>query len=293
MNKGVLSAFAAYVLWGFFPLYFKALEGVPAFQILSHRIVWSLLFVMIIVGVRGEWTAMRKTITRRTMLIYLGAGALLAVNWGTYVWAVNAGHVVETSLGYFINPLVTVLLGVIFLRERLRPVQWAPVGLAAFGVIYMAVSYGQIPWIALVLAFSFGLYGLVKKLAPLGSLHGLAMETGMIFIPALALLLFDEAAGTGAFGHLGLASTLLLAFSGVATAIPLLLFANGVRQVPLTTIGLLQFIAPTLQFLLGVLVFAEPFGPERIVGFGIIWLALIIFSAENLLNRRKQALAAA
>jgi chloramphenicol-sensitive protein RarD len=293
MNKGVLSAFAAYVLWGFFPLYFKALEGVPAFQILSHRIVWSLLFVMIIVGIRGEWTAMRKTITRRTMLIYLGAGALLAVNWGTFVWAVNAGHVVETSLGYFINPLVTVLLGVIFLRERLRPVQWAPVGLAAFGVIYMAVSYGQIPWIALVLAFSFGLYGLVKKLAPLGSLHGLAMETGMIFIPALALLLFDEAAGTGAFGHLGLASTLLLAFSGVATAIPLLLFANGVRQVPLTTIGLLQFIAPTLQFLLGVLVFAEPFGPERIVGFGIIWLALIIFSAENLLNRRKQALAAA
>jgi chloramphenicol-sensitive protein RarD len=210
-----------------------------------------------------------------------------------YVWAVNAGHILETSLGYFINPLVSVLLGVIFLRERLRPAQWVPVLLALIGVVYMTISYGQIPWISLVLAFSFGLYGLVKKMAPLGSLHGLAMETGMIFIPALVFLLVEEFSGVGAFGHVSLQLTLLLAFSGVATAIPLLLFASGVRQVTLTTVGLLQYIAPTLQFILGVLVFSEPFGPERLVGFSIIWLALIVFSAENLLNRRKESLAAA
>ena len=293
MNKGILSGIAAYALWGFFPLYFKAIEVVPALQILGHRIVWSLLFVMIVVTLRGELTALRRSITPRTLLVYLGAGVLLAINWGTYVWAVNAGHVVESSLGYFINPLVSVLLGVVFLGERLRPAQWIPVGLATAGVVYLTLSYGQVPWISLVLAFSFGLYGLVKKMAPLGPLHGLAMETGTIFIPALAYLVYEQVQGTGSFINDGPLMTGLLAFAGIATAIPLLLFATGVRSVPLTTIGLLQYIAPTLQFLIGVLVYGEPFGPERVVGFCIIWLALIVFSAENLLNRRKTLPAAA
>ncbi len=293
MNKGVLSAFGAYLLWGFFPLYFKLLEVVPPLQILSHRIAWTMGFVFIAILVRGEWAALRKTIPRRTLLIYLGAGTLLAFNWGIYVWAVNAGHVLESSLGYYINPLVSVLLGVVFLGERLRPAQWVPVGLAGAAVTYMAISYGQVPWISLALAFSFGLYGLVKKLAPLGSLHGLALETGMLFIPALAFLLFSDASGAGAFGHDGTFITILLALSGVATAVPLLLFSNAVRMVPLSTVGLIQYIAPTIQFLLGVLVYSEPFGPDRVIGFCLIWLALIIFSAENLLNRRKEALAPA
>ena len=286
MKKGIFFAILAYTLWGFFPIYFKALHGVPAFQIMAHRVVWSfiflLLFFLIQKNVRGFITAFN----RRTVMIYLAAGSLLAVNWLTYVWAVNVGRVVESSLGYFINPLVSVSLGVIFLRERLRTLQWLPVGLAAAGVAYLTLNYGQLPWVALVLATTFGFYGLLKKIAPLGPRKGLTMETALVFLPAFGYLLFAELRGEGAFLHIGGQTSGLLVLSGIVTAIPLLLFAAGAQRVPLTTVGLLQFIAPTIQFLIGVFLFNEPFSQVGMVGFSLIWLALIVFSVEGLFNNR-------
>jgi chloramphenicol-sensitive protein RarD len=287
VKKGVLSALAAYVLWGVFPFYWKLLLGVPALQIMTHRVVWSFVFLAVIVAVRREWRGLRQVATRRTLAIYLLSGCLLSVNWLTYIWSVNAGHIIESSLGYFINPLVSVLLGLVFLREKLRSWQWVPIGLAAAAVLYLTISYGRLPWIALVLAFTFGLYGLIKKLAPLGSLHGLTLETGMVLIPALIYLLVAEANGTGAFGHVGLVKTLLLAFTGVVTAVPLLFFASGARRIPLAMLGILQFVSPTLQFLIGILVYGEPFTEQRIIGFSMIWLAVILYSVEGLFARRR------
>jgi len=293
MNKGVLYAIGAYSIWGFFPIYLKALAAVPAFQITAHRVVWSFFLLVVIVLVRrevGQWLA---AITRRMLLVYLAAGVLLAVNWLTFVWAVVNGYVVEASLGYFINPLVNVVLGVVFLKERLRTWQWAPVGLAAAGVLWLTINLGVPPWIALVLATSFGLYGLLKKIAALGSLFGLTLETGLIFLPALGFLLLQEGAGQGAFGHADSLTNLLLALTGAVTVAPLLLFSAGVRLIPLSTMGLLQYISPSLQFLTGILLFGESFGLARGVGFGLVWLALIAFSVENYLNRRKEMAARA
>lgn len=287
MNKGVLSAALAYIMWGFFPIFFKALSGVPSLQIICHRIGWSFLLLFLVVVIRGEYPAFIATINRRTLLIYLGAGFLLAANWWTYVWAVNAGHVVETSLGYFINPMVSVLLGVIFLKERLRPAQWLAVGLALAGVTYLTVSHGAFPWIAIALAFTFGFYGLFKKIAPLGSLHGLTLETAMTFLPAMVFLIFSEVRGVGAFGHMGLLTSILLSLSGVITAVPLLLFASGARKVPLYLLGLLQYFSPTIQFFIGIFLYHEPFSPARLIGFGLIWLALLAFSAEGFIYYRR------
>lgn len=286
MKKGILYVLTAYGMWGFFPLYFKTLQGVSAFQIMSHRVVWSFVLLAGIILFRKELKTLIRSITWRIAGLYLIAGVLLAINWVTYVWAVNEGYVVEASLGYFINPLVSVLLGVIFLQERLRPLQWIPVILAAAGVTYLALSMGQLPWIALVLAFSFGFYGLMKKIAPLNSLHGLTLETGAIFLPALGFLLYEQARGAGSFINDGTGLSLLLAGTGIVTAVPLLFFATGTRIVPLTTVGLLQYITPSSQFLLGVLLYHEPFTKERAVGFIIIWVALVIFTLENLLHRR-------
>ncbi len=289
MNKGILSAAGAYAMWGFFPIYFKAIQSAPADQIVAHRFAWSFLFLIAVVLLRRELPALRASLNRRTLLTYLGAGVLLSFNWGLYVWGINSGHVVETSLGYFINPLVSVVLGVIFLRERLRPLQWVPVALATAGVLYLTFSFGKLPWIALGLAFSFGFYGLIKKLAPLNSLHGLTLETGSLFVVALAYLVVAELRGVGSFGHVEPLTSLLIALSGIITAIPLLLFATGARQVPLSTLGLLQYFAPTIQFLIGVLLYHEPFTRDRLIGFSIIWLALIFFSAESLIVGRRAA----
>lgn len=293
MNKGILYAVAAYFVWGFFPIYFKALHEVPADQILAHRIFWSFIFLSIYIVMQRGVSRLRGLATRRIVLIYFTAGALLAVNWGTYVWAVNAGHVVEGSLGYFINPLVSVLLGVIFVREKLRPLQWLPVGLAVLGVAYLTVSLGQLPWISLVLAFTFGLYGLIKKLAPLNSLHGLTLETAAVFIPALAFLVFQEVRGAGSFLHAGAGATILLILAGPLTITPLILFASGVRLIPLSTAGFLQYVSPTMQFLIGVLIYREPFDTPRLIGFSIIWLALAIFSVDNILAQRREKYAVA
>ncbi|MEW6178801.1 MAG: EamA family transporter RarD [Chloroflexota bacterium] len=287
MKKGVIYAILAYVLWGFFPIYFKWLHGVPALQIMAHRVVWSFFFLALYLFFRREINSLIRSLNRRTVLIYLAAGSLLAVNWLTYVWAVNQGRVVESSLGYFINPLVSVSLGVIFLRERLRVWQWVPVGLAAAGVAYLTIRYGQLPWVALVLAFTFGLYGLLKKIAPLGPRKGLALETALIFLPLFAYLIFAEVRGEGVFLHSPPLTNVLLVLSGLVTIIPLLLFAGGAQSVPLTILGLLQYIAPTLQFLLGVLLYQEPFTLTSAVGFGFIWLALILFSLESYIHNQR------
>jgi chloramphenicol-sensitive protein RarD len=291
MSRGVIYATIAYLMWGILPVYWKALKAVSATQILSHRIVWSMVFLIILVTLKKGWPSLMRALADRRILIpaVLAAG-LLAVNWLTYIWGINAGHVVETSLGYFINPLVNVLLGVIFLRERLRPWQWAPVGLAGLGVLYLTISHGSLPWIALTLAFSFGLYGLAKKLASLEALGGLTLEMGVLFVPALTYLVYMGGQGTGAFGRLGLEPTLLLAGTGVVTAIPLLLFGMGARRIHMTTLGLLQYIAPTCQFLLGVLLYREPFTWASLVGYGMIWLALIIYTTEGFLQQRKAAI---
>ena len=293
MNKGVLSALAAYLIWGIFPLYWKMLTNVPAMQIMTHRVVWSFVLMVVVISLRRDWPGLRASInSRRTVLVYLLAGVLLAVNWLVYIWSVNAGFILESSLGYFINPLVSVLLGVVFLRERLRPWQWMAVGLAALGVLYLTVSVGRLPWISLVLATTFGLYGFIKKQAPLSSMNGLTLETGLIFLPALGFLLLAEANGTGVFGHISPFQNTLLILTGVVTAIPLLLFSEGARRIPLSTLGLLQYVSPTMQFLIGVLVFHETFTHERMVGFSIIWLALILYSAEGLIMRQRMPRAA-
>lgn len=293
IDKGVLFGAGAYLMWGFFPVYFKLLHQVPAVQILGHRMVWSLLFLLVVISIFREGSALRRSASnRRTLLIYLLAAVLLAVNWLTYIWGVNAGFVVETSLGYFINPLVNVVLGVLLLHERMRPAQWVPIGLAAAGVIYLTILYGSLPWIALVLALTFGSYGLVKKLAPLGALHSLTLETGLLFVPALGYLLWMGQTGEGAFIRSGVTITLLLALSGVITAVPLLMFGAAARRVPLSTLGILQFIAPTCQFFLGVLVYNEPFTPARLAGFVCIWLALTVYVTEGLINQRRRAVMA-
>jgi chloramphenicol-sensitive protein RarD len=290
MRRGVWLAVGAYAAWGLFPIYWKWLHAVPALQLLGHRMVWSFVLLIGTVLVLGQWRTFRAVAVQpRTLRIYFLAALLIGVNWFVYVWGVNAGHIVETSLGYFINPLLSVLLGVIVLHERLRPLQWIPIGLAAAGVLYLTIVYGAVPWISLILAFSFGLYGLVKKLAPLNALHGLTLETGILFGPMLAYLIAVELNGEGAFLHTGTLPDLLMIGAGVVTVIPLLMFASAARQIPLTLVGILQYIAPTGQFLLGVLIYGESFTTDRLIGFSLVWLALAIFTAENVWQRRRLA----
>jgi chloramphenicol-sensitive protein RarD len=287
MNKGILNGIAAYAMWGVFPIYWKLLHQVPALQVIGHRISWSFILLIIFILLTKQWKDFRSAaLTTKTLGIYSVAGVLLTVNWLVYVWGVNAGFIVETSLGYFINPLLSVLLGVVFLRERLRPTQWIPVALATAGVTYLTVAYGRLPWIALSLAFSFGFYGLVKKLAPLGSLYGLTLETAIVFPVALIYLAFAGFNGTGAFLHGGTQIDLLLIGAGTVTTIPLLMFASAARQIPLTVIGLLQYIAPTIQFLIGIFIYKEPFDQSHLIGFGVVWIALIIFWVENFIAHR-------
>lgn len=281
MNKGILYGIGAYAFWGFFPIYWKLLHHVPALQLLGHRILWSFILLLMLVFFMKQGAEFRRTLNSRTLRIYTLAAVLLAVNWLTYVWAVNAGFIVETSLGYFINPLLSVLLGVVILRERLRPAQWIPLVLAAAGVLYLALAYGKLPWIALTLAFSFGFYGLVKKMAPLSSLHGLTLETSILLFPAILYLILVQFNGTGAFLHTGPRSDLLMVGAGIATTVPLLMFASAAREIPLSLLGLLQYIAPTLQFLIGVLIYREPFDRPHLIGFSLVWAALIIFWIEN------------
>ncbi|MBP1731395.1 MAG: RarD protein, superfamily transporter [Deltaproteobacteria bacterium] len=291
MNRGTWYAVGAYGLWGLFPIYWKWLIHVPATQLLAHRILWSFVSLFIAAMFLHEWRSLSRAVLRAKVLgIYSVAAMLICINWFLYVWAVNAGFIVETSLGYFINPLISVLMGVVFLRERLRPRQWVPVGLAAAGVFYLTFTYGSLPWIALVLAFSWATYGLIKKTSPLGSLPGLTLETGLLLLPMLIYLGYVELAGKGAFLHEGILCDILLVGTGLITAVPLLMFASAVRRIPLSLIGILQYIAPTLQFLIGVLVYKEPFTVNKLVGFGLVWLALIVFGVESFLTHRAHSL---
>ncbi len=286
MKKGILYAIGAYLMWGLFPLYWKQLETIPALQLIGHRIAWSFILLIIVIFVTRQWKDLRASFNSKTVRIYLIAALLISVNWFTYVWAVNNGFVVETSLGYYINPLFSVLLGVIVFRERLRPIQWIPIALAAVGVLYLTITYGSLPWIALTLAFTFGLYGLVKKTAPLSSLYGLTLETGLLFVVAIGYLVYCEFTGQGAFLHSDAKSNLMMVGAGLVTTVPLLLFASAAQRIPLTTIGVLQYIAPTMQLLLGVLVFKEPFTHDRLIGFSMVWAGLILFWVGGLYARR-------
>lgn len=287
MNKGIWYGIGAYALWGFFPIYWKFLHDVPALQVIGHRIAWSFAVLAVYILISKQWREFRSVAFHwKTIAMYAIAGVLLSANWLIYVWGVNAGFIVETSLGYFINPLLSVLLGVVFLRERLRPMQWLPVALAAVGVIYLTFVYGRLPWIALSLALTFGFYGFVKKLSPLGSLFGLTLETATVFPAALIYLIAVEAGQTGAFLHNGTSIDLFLIGAGLVTTIPLLMFASAARQIPLTMVGILQYIAPTLQFLIGVFIYKEPFDFAHFIGFAIVWVALVIFWLENFLANR-------
>jgi chloramphenicol-sensitive protein RarD len=294
LNKGIWRAAGAYVIWGLFPLYWKWLQHVPALQLICHRILWSCLILAgVILCMRRTREFRAAALTPSVIRIYTTAALLVGINWLVYVWAVNAGFIVEASLGYFINPLLSIFLGVIFLRERLRSWQWLPIGLTALGVLYLTFSYGRLPWIALTLALTFGLYGLVKKTAPLDSLFGLSLETGILFVPALLYLVFADSTGQGAFLHTGTGSDLLMMGAGLITTVPLLMFASAVQRIPLFLVGILQFITPTLQFLIGVLIYQEPFTRDKLIGFGMVWVALMIFGVEGYLANRRQVAAAA
>jgi chloramphenicol-sensitive protein RarD len=289
MKKGMFAALAAYTLWGILPIYWKLVERAPATEILSHRAIWALAVVVILLTVQRQWGWIGRISRRPAILLpFIATTGLLAVNWLIYLWANNNGHIVEVSLGYFINPLVSVVLGVLLLRERMRPGQWAAIGLAFVGVTYLTISYGHLPWIALSLALTFGFYGLIRKTAPLGSAEGLTIETGLMFLPALIYLGYLAAHGRGTFGSAGLPTSALLAGAGLATAIPLILFAKGAQAVPLSTLGVLQYIAPTLQFLVGVVIYREVFSHSQAIGFTIIWAALLLYWLEGFVRRRRQ-----
>jgi chloramphenicol-sensitive protein RarD len=300
-RRGLAVTAITFVIWGVVPVYWHLLKSVPALQIMAHRVVWSALLVVGWLLLRSGWGWLRTLAAQPRVLPALAlSSVLIAFNWGLYIWAVNAGHVVETSLGYFINPLVNVLLGVLVLHERLRRLQWIAVACAALGVAWLTVSAGSPPWIALGLASSFGLYGLVRKLVAVDPVAGLGLESLYLFAPALAWVLWSEAGHGGGFtGGLtgevasgwGLGTDLLLVFGGVVTAVPLIGFAYGVRRIPLSVVGLLQYIAPTLQLLLGVWFFREPFDASRALGFGAIWLGLAIYAGEGWWRSRRNAAA--
>jgi chloramphenicol-sensitive protein RarD len=250
--------------------------------VLVHRILWSLVFLLMLLAVRRRWAWIAEVAHRpRVLGAFCASAVLLSINWLTYIWAVGHGHVVDASLGYFVIPLVNVALGYTVLHERLRRVQWLALSLAALGVAWLTLQAGQLPWIALTLASSFGVYGLLRKIATLGALEGLTLETLVLLPPALAGLMYLELSGGASFPQPTLAANLWLIGFGPVTAVPLLLFAAGARRMPLATLGLLQYLSPTLQFMLGVWVFDEPFAPLRLIGFGLIWIALLIYSADG------------
>lgn len=279
----MLYAAAAYALWGIFPIYFKALSDIPADHILAYRIVWSLGFLIAVLAWRRQWAWIGDVARRPKVLAgFAGSALLLSGNWFTYIWAVNHGHVLDASLGYFINPLFNVALGFLLLKERMRTGQWLAVALAACGVLWLTWQGGHPPWIALILAATWAFYALMRKTAALGALEGLALETLLLFPLALAYLVMLSLDSHNSFATASTSSKWLLAASGPITAVPLLLFASGARHLPLSLLGLMQYISPTLQLLLGVWLYHEPFDNMRAVGFALIWSALAVYSLEGL-----------
>jgi chloramphenicol-sensitive protein RarD len=288
MRRGVWQGLLAYTIWGLFPIYWKLFHDIPALEVLAHRILWS--FVALAVILVLLWPARLRALKGqpwRSVALYAAAAVLIGVNWFLYIWGVNAGFVVETSLGYFMTPLVNVLLGVAVFRERLSTWQWLAVALAAAGMVYLTNAYGAVPWIALGLAVSFGSYGLAKKKAPLPALDGLMLETTLLVLPAFAYLAVLHGSGQGSFFRVATPTELFLVAGGLITVTPLLLFASAVRRVPLSIMGLLQYVSPTIQLVLGVLVFKEPFTRVQLTGFGFVWAGLALFAADSFKNRRR------
>lgn len=289
MQLGILYALLAYIIWGLLPLYIKSLAGIAPVEILLHRMVWSLVFLGLILAGRRQWAWLGQVVRdRRLLLSFAASAALLCANWFLYIWAVSANRVVDASLGYFINPLFSVLLGVVFLHERLRRVQWLAIAVAAAGVAWLTVAAGQLPWIALGLAASFGGYGLLRKTGALGALEGLSLETLLLFPLAAAALGWLFATGQDSFTHAAPGTQWLLMLAGPVTAVPLLFFAAGARRIPLSLLGLLQYTGPTLQLLLGVWLWNEPFPAQKQVGYALIWLSLALYAAEGLWMNTRQ-----
>lgn len=287
--RGTLSASCAYILWGLLPIYWKCLEQVPAREILCHRIVWSLGFTIILLFILQKGNSFFTLLhSKKAMLRATLSGCLLAVNWLIYIWAVNSGHLIETSLGYFINPLVAVLLAVVIIGERLRRGQILAVFIAFLGVIYLTWSYGRVPWIALSLAISFGLYGLMHKLTKLGTVEGLSLETVPVFFPALCFLFYLHSRGESFFLQGDPTASLLLVLTGVATSVPLLFFGYAAKNIPLSRLGLMQYIAPSINFVLGLVVYHEYFPVDRFIGFSLVWAALLIYLLEARIRKARQ-----
>jgi chloramphenicol-sensitive protein RarD len=293
-TRGLAAGTAAFLIWGLFPLYLVGLASVSALQITAHRVAWSCLFVLLMLAARRELGALHSAAMRPGVLLRLVATAVLvSINWLAFVWGANEGHVVEVSLGYYINPLVNVLLGIFVLSERLNRMQWAAVALAAAGVAYLTFETGRLPWIALTLAISFGFYGLIRKVATVDALPGLAIEMLILLPFAVGYLVWCEVTGGGAFGHAsGLVHTLLIA-SGVVTAVPLFLFSYGARQLPYSTMGILQYIGPSLQLACAVFLLGEPFERAKAMGFSLIWMALLVYATDGVWRARQQRVATA
>ncbi|MGH8860107.1 MAG: EamA family transporter RarD [Jatrophihabitantaceae bacterium] len=286
-RAGLAYGLGAYLLWGLFPLFFPLLEPAGTIEILAQRMAWSLVVVALLLALTKGFAGVRAVVRTPARFVRLvTAAVLITVNWGVYIWGVNNGHVVECSLGYFINPLFTILLGVVVLKERLRPAQWAAVAIGAAAVVVIAVDYGRPPWIALTLAVSFGMYGFLKKRAGVGAADSLAVETGVLFVPAVVALLVVQSQGELAFAHHGVGNSLLLASSGLVTAVPLLMFAAATQRLPLSVIGLLQYLTPVLQFLVGVGIRHEHVPFAEFIGFCLVWIALIVLTVDGLRHQR-------
>ncbi|WP_030676195.1 EamA family transporter RarD [Streptomyces rimosus] len=286
-RTGLVYGTAAYVMWGLLPLYWHLLGDLAPAEILAHRMVWSLPVAVVILAALRRWSWVRELVRQPKRLgLVLVCAAVISVNWFLYIWAVNSGHVLEASLGYFINPLVSIAFGVLVLRERLRPLQWTAVGVGTAAVVVMAVAYGKVPWISLTLAFTFATYGLVKKGVKLGGIEGFSAETAMQFLPALGILIFLGTRGEVGFTSGGVGQMLLLMGCGVATALPLIAFGASAVRLPLSVLGMLQYLAPTFQFVLGLLVFHEEMPPERWAGFGLVWLALVVLTYDAIRTAR-------
>ena len=290
-RDGFLLGFAAYAMWGAFPLYWPLLEPAGAVELLAHRVAWSALVMAVLAVALRKRAALNRIVhDRRVLTLLFTAACVISVNWGVYIWSVTHEHVVESSLGYFINPLVTVLMGVLVLGERLRPLQWAALAIAAVAVAGLTIAEGRAPYIALTLAFSFGTYGLLRKTADVGAVEGLTVETFLLAPLAIGYIVWFQATGDGRAFSEGPGHLVLLATAGLITAVPLLCFGGAATRVPLTTLGLLQYVAPTLQFLLGITVGGEPMSSSRWIGFAVIWTALVLFSIDSVRSRRQSRL---
>ncbi|MBO3740820.1 EamA family transporter RarD [Actinoplanes flavus] len=289
-RRGYLYGLTAYTMWGFFPIYFKLLRPAAPMEILAHRVLWSVVFVALLLSAMRNWRFLSRLLRTPRLLGGIALAAMLiGVNWGTYIYGVNSSRVVETALGYFITPLLVVLLGVTVLRERLRALQWVAVGIGVLAVAILTVDYGRLPYIALTLAASFGCYGLIKKRMSLPPAEGMFVESAVLALPALAYLTWLNLAGNATVGHVSVSHTVLMLFAGVATAVPLLLFASAANRVPLVGLGILQYVAPILQLAVGLLIYHEPMPPARLAGFGLVWLALIVFTVDGIRGARTAA----